>query len=175
MTIRSEQVGRGGDVRESSRPPVNEEGRTGDGPVVVGYDSREPAERALDRGMAEASARAVDVVVLVVAPVSYESADPFNSGLLYVAPVMPIPPEGPPAVQPALAEARKRLRETGAVGSVEWSLGDPAGELLRLATERHASAIVVGAHHHSALDRLLGGDTAANVMRDAGCDVIVAD
>jgi nucleotide-binding universal stress UspA family protein len=37
------------------------------------------------------------------------------------------------------------------------------------------STIVLGAHHHGLLSRIMGGDVAAQVKRDAGCDVIVVD
>jgi nucleotide-binding universal stress UspA family protein len=55
-----------------------------------------------------------------------------------------------------------------------WGLGDPVSEILRVADERQAGAIVVGTHHHSALGRLFGTDTAADLVREAHCDVLVA-
>lgn len=142
------------------------------GPLVVGYDGGEASERALTRGISEARQRGAGIVVLVVGNIAYEGVDPFD-GSLSLGVVTPIPAEGPYDVQPALTEARRRLSDTGLDGTVEWSLGDPAGELLRVADERGASAIVVGTHHHSALGRFLGADTAAELVRDAHCDVIV--
>ena len=57
---------------------------------------------------------------------------------------------------------------------MEWSLGDPASEIVRIADEVDACAIVVGTHHHSALSRFFGGDVAASVVRHAHRDVVVA-
>ena len=144
------------------------------GPLIVGYDGRDESERALTLGISEARERGVAVVVLVVGSIPYEVVDPYDAGGLGMAVLPPIPPEGPLEIQPILNEARRQLDESGVDGTVDWSLGDPASEILRVAEERQASAIVVGTHHHSALGRFLGTDTAAELIRDAHCDVIVA-
>ena len=73
-----------------------------------------------------------------------------------------------------VAEAKRLLGESDVAGRVEWSLGSPADEIVRIAGECDAAAIVVGTHHHSALGRLFGADVAASVVRHAGRDVIVA-
>jgi nucleotide-binding universal stress UspA family protein len=147
---------------------------TATGPLVVGYDGREESEKALDEAFREASQRAVDVVVLVVGSVPVEVFDPLAPAMYDVGAMTPIPPEGPIELQPLLGEARRRLEAAGTGGNVEWSLGDPARELLRVAEERDASAIVVGTHHHSALGRFFGTDVAERVEREARCEVLVA-
>jgi nucleotide-binding universal stress UspA family protein len=144
------------------------------GPLVVGYDGRDESEKALDEAFREAAQRNVDVLVLVVGSVPVEVFDPLAPAMYDVGAMTPIPPEGPVELQPLLAEARRRLQEAGAGGSVEWSLGDPARELLRIAEEQNASAIVVGTHHHSALGRFFGTDVAERVEREAHCEVLVA-
>lgn len=145
------------------------------GPVVVGYDGREESERALEYALEEATSRETQVVVVVVAPMPYEWVDPYGPGVPgMVGPITPIPEEGPSEIQPLLDHARKRLEETDNAGDVVWGLGDPVSEILRIAAERKAAAIVVGTHHHSALGRLLGADTAADLVREAHCDVLVA-
>ena len=144
------------------------------GPLVVGYDGREESERALDDAFREAPLRGVDVAVVVVGSVPVEVFDPLAPAMYDVGAITPIPPEGPIELQPLLAEARRRLDESGIEGTVEWSLGDPAREILRVAEERDASAIVVGTHHHSALGRLFGTDVAETVAREARCEVLVA-
>ena len=143
-------------------------------PLVVGYDGRDESERALDEAFREAREREVDVIVLVVAGLPYEVVDPYELGSIDFTPMTPIPAEGPLEIQPILAEARRRLEEAGVAGTVDWSLGDPATELLRVAREQDAGAIVVGTHHHSALGRLFGTDVAADLVRDAPCEVLVA-
>jgi nucleotide-binding universal stress UspA family protein len=154
----------------SSGSPEEEQG-----PVVVGYDGREESERALEYALEEAASREVPVVVLVVAAMPYEYVDPYGPGVPgLAAPMTPIPEQGPLEVQPLLEHARRRLEETGCPGEAVWGLGDPVSEILRVADERKASAIVVGTHHHSALGRLLGTDTAADLVRESRCDVLVA-
>jgi nucleotide-binding universal stress UspA family protein len=153
---------------------VTADGATQIGPLLVGYDGREESVRALDRALEEAAAQNAPIVVLVVAALGYETVDPYDPMMMGAAPMLPMGPDGPLVAQAALADARKRLRDAGVQGTVEWTLGDPASEIVRVAGEQHASAIIVGSHHHSALGRLFGTDTAADVMRYAPCDVIVA-
>ncbi len=149
--------------------------REAQGPVVVGYDGREESERALDYALEEAASRETALVAVIVAPMPYEWVDPYGPGVPgMVGPITPIPKEGPPEIQPLLEHARKRLEETGSSGEVVWGLGDPVSEILRVADERKACAIVVGTHHHSALGRLFGTDTAADLVKEAHCDVLVA-
>ena len=144
------------------------------GPLVVGYDGREESERAFDEAVREAERRGTTLAVVVVAPIPVGPADPFDPAYMGVGVIQPIPDAGPVEIQPILEEARRRLESSPVEGTVEWSLGDPAIEILRVAQERRAAAIVVGTHHHSALGRLFGTDTAANITRSADCDVLVA-
>jgi nucleotide-binding universal stress UspA family protein len=51
--------------------------------------------------------------------------------------------------------------------------GDPASEIVRLATETAADLIVMGTHGRSGLERLLMGSVAEKVMRNAPCSVLV--
>lgn len=153
----------------------DQQGAEPQGPVVVGYDGREESDRALEYALEEAASRETQVVVVVVAPMPYEWVDPYGPGVPgMVGPITPIPEEGPFEVQSLLDHARKRLEETGSTGEAVWGLGDPVSEILRVADERKAGAIVVGTHHHSALGRLLGTDTAADLVRESHCDVLVA-
>jgi nucleotide-binding universal stress UspA family protein len=145
------------------------------GPVVVGYDGREESERALEYALEEAASREVGVVVVVVAAMPYEYVDPYGPGVPgMIGPMTPIPKQGPLEVQPLLDHARRRIEETGSSGEAVWGLGDPVSEILRVADERKAAAIVVGTHHHSALGRFFGTDTAADLVRESHCDVLVA-
>jgi nucleotide-binding universal stress UspA family protein len=147
---------------------------TAPGPVVVGYDGREESEKALEEAFRKAAERSVDVLVLVVGAVPVEVFDPLAPAMYDVGAITPIPPEGPVELQPLLHEARRRVDEADVAGSVEWTLGDPAREIVRIAGERNASAIVVGTHHHSALGRIFGTDIAETVAREARCEVVVA-
>ncbi len=154
------------------------------GTLVVGYDGRDESERALSYAIDEAASNGERVVVLVVEPLHYEPVDPYGvsmTGVGFMGPIPdsiglgePIPDAGPADIQPLLSQARDRLAKADVQGDVEWALGDPVSELVRVAAERDARALVVGTHHHSALGRLFGTDIAAELIRAAGCDVIVA-
>lgn len=50
--------------------------------------------------------------------------------------------------------------------------GDPAEQIVKLADEEHAEAIVIGMHKHTRLLRLLGGSVAEKVLQAAHCPVI---
>ena len=56
-----------------------------------------------------------------------------------------------------------------------WAPGEPARLIVNVAKDRGASTIVVGHHHHSMLGRLFGTDVAADVRRDADCEVVVVN
>lgn len=52
-------------------------------------------------------------------------------------------------------------------------VGDPTAEILRVRVEIKADMLVVGTHDHSGFERLLLGSIAENLMRKAGCSVLV--
>lgn len=52
-------------------------------------------------------------------------------------------------------------------------MGSAAEEILRLAAECKADLIVIGWHGHGALERLLIGNTALQVVRQAPCPVLI--
>ncbi len=52
-------------------------------------------------------------------------------------------------------------------------LGDPAAEVLRLATDLDADLLVVGTHDYVGLERFLLGSVAESLMRKAGCPVLI--
>jgi nucleotide-binding universal stress UspA family protein len=143
-------------------------------PLVVGYDGSPPSEKALARGFAEAKERGTGLVIVVVAGIQYGSIDPLDP-MSGVAMIPTIPEDGPVEIQPILDLARQKLADSGVDGKVEWSLGDPATEIVRVAREANAKTIVVGNHHHSALGRFFGTDTAAELERHNEFEVLVAD
>ncbi|MCE9530099.1 MAG: universal stress protein [Planctomycetes bacterium] len=51
--------------------------------------------------------------------------------------------------------------------------GDPATEIVRLATDANMDLVVMGTHGRSFVERLLMGSVAEKVMRDAHCSVLV--
>ena len=53
------------------------------------------------------------------------------------------------------------------------AMGDPAGEVVRLAGEEGAELIVMGTHGRTGLTRLLMGSVAEAIVRRAPCPVLV--
>ncbi len=53
------------------------------------------------------------------------------------------------------------------------TIGDPAGEIVRIATEEGAEMIVLGTHGRSGVTRMLMGSVAEAVVRRAPCPVLV--
>jgi len=53
------------------------------------------------------------------------------------------------------------------------TMGDPAGEIVRLATDEGADMIVLGTHGRTGMARLLMGSVAEAIVRRAPCPVLV--
>jgi nucleotide-binding universal stress UspA family protein len=52
-------------------------------------------------------------------------------------------------------------------------MGDPAGEIVRIADEEAAEMIVMGTHGRSGMVRMLMGSVAEAIVRRAPCPVLV--
>ena len=53
------------------------------------------------------------------------------------------------------------------------TMGDPAGEIVRIAAEEGAEMIVLGTHGRTGMTRLLMGSVAEAIVRRAPCPVLV--
>lgn len=139
--------------------------------VVVGYDFSLTGRAALRHAVALAT-REQDVVLHVVCVL--DSRDPLPT----------IPADGPidrvyaGKVQQALALAvHDELRNAHPPHRVSFvvhaRVGRPAQEIVALADELVADAIVVGSHGLTGLERVLVGSVSEKVVRDARCSVEV--
>jgi nucleotide-binding universal stress UspA family protein len=54
------------------------------------------------------------------------------------------------------------------------TMGDPAGEIVRIAAEEGVDMIVLGTHGRSGISRMLMGSVAEGVVRRASCPVLVS-
>ena len=148
---------------------------TGDrGPVVVGYDAKEPAQRALARAIEEATSRNVPLVVVSIEEMPLDPEGPQNFGSIN-EPLRSIPLEAPDEVQEVFAKARVAVEAAGVSADYLWAAGDPAQVIADAAKDRKASAVVLGAHHHRFMDSLFGTDVPAEVEQHLGADVIVVE
>jgi nucleotide-binding universal stress UspA family protein len=107
--------------------------------------------------------------------------------LLYVTPGNPRLADCDPAKDPAgyidgepERRARDRLAmlaETIGDGDLEVDVqlvqGDPGEEILKLAEDGASELIVLGAHRHNLIERVLLGSVSEAVLRGAPCPVLV--
>jgi nucleotide-binding universal stress UspA family protein len=140
-------------VPSRSHDRREEQGQSGRGPVVAGYDGSPAAERAVG-ATARVATRRVLVVVVWEPGIAFELIEP---------PLVPAPIDVRAALEldEAVYESARRLAEQGvalarqkgleAEGLAVADVLTVAETLLRLARERHAPAVVVGAHGHSGL------------------------
>ena len=140
--------------------------------VVVGYDGHERSDRALDHAIEAARERSAELVVLAVLELPFNPEGPQNFGSIEPNPVDMIPLEEPPELEPVLARARTRVDAAGVAADYVWAAGDPADTIAGMARDRHASLVVLGAHEHSWLGRLVGSDVAEAVCSRLDCEVV---
>jgi nucleotide-binding universal stress UspA family protein len=143
--------------------------------ILVGYDGSDGARRALGHAVDTARSRHGRITVLAVAEMPLDPQGPRNFGTLGdIAAWEGRELEAPPEVLQDLADARERLAGAGVACELAWAAGTPARAIVDTASAMHADVIVVGEHHHSMLGRLFGADTAEEVQREAGCEVVLA-
>lgn len=153
-------------------------------PVVIGYDGSEAAERAMRDAGRLLSGRPALVVTV------------WKQGLGFEAMELPAATIGmPPAVLDVrtaleidhdLAASAERLARKGAGIAREAGFDDAEGlavaddpevpvaeTIVRVAREREADAIVVGAHNQGTLSDVFLGSTSRDVIRRADRPVVV--
>jgi nucleotide-binding universal stress UspA family protein len=142
--------------------------------VIVGYDASDGSERALARAVEEARGHQEPLVVLAVYELPLDPRDPRNFGTPATEPAGG-PLHAPPDVVEVLDKARRELTHLGVGAEYLWAPGEPANLIVDTARERTARLIVVGAHHHGFFSRVFGADVAADVRREADCEVLVVE
>jgi nucleotide-binding universal stress UspA family protein len=96
-------------------------------------------------------------------------------GVAETAPLVAEAAESSRAAHREMAEAMAaNLVEAGLRADADAGEGDPAGEIVRAASDWKADLIVMGTHGRSVLGRLLIGSVARNVLHHAGCSVLIA-
>ena len=122
--------------------------------VVVGYIPDQYGEAALTAGIEEAQRRGTGLVV-----VNATKGDALVDRR-YVG-------------EAGLAGLEERLAELGMTHEVRQAIGaDVAEEILRVAAETDAAAIVIGMRHRTPVGKLIMGSVAQQVLLDAPCPVI---
>jgi nucleotide-binding universal stress UspA family protein len=70
-------------------------------------------------------------------------------------------------------ETAKHMQTAGLDAAPHVAEGDPAHQLIQVAAQDAADAIVIGTHGRTGLTRLMMGSVARNVMLNARCSVLV--
>jgi nucleotide-binding universal stress UspA family protein len=150
------------------------------GPIVIGFDGTSASEHGLREAAALLAPRRALVVVVWEAGAAFEMMElPNTVGI----PPAPIDIRTATELDRALYERAQRLAQHGAELAKETGLEAEglavaddvtvADTLVRLARERDAQALVVGAHGHGRLSEVLLGSTSNEVVRRAECPVLV--
>jgi nucleotide-binding universal stress UspA family protein len=147
-------------------------GDAGDGPVVVGTDFSESAERAVSAAADEARRLAAPLFVahaIDLAPTLSERA-----GLAFGAPEYTLPQRVERTLREAVGARLAALHERAALpGDTRVLDGSPADALVALARETRARLLVVGTLGRTGLRRLVLGSVAERVAIAADCPVLV--
>jgi nucleotide-binding universal stress UspA family protein len=151
------------------------------GPVVIGYDGSPASEHAVREAGGLLGPRPGLVVVVWEAGAAFEMLELPTSTV--GMPPVPIDIRAAVEVDHALYERAQRLAQQGAALAREagfeaegLAVADEvtvADTLVRLAHERDAQAVVVGARGHGRLSEVLLGSTSRRVVRQAPCPVVV--
>lgn len=149
------------------------------GPVVIGYDGSPVADRALAEAAGLLAPRAVLVVVVWEAGRGFEATWPVG----LEAPVPVVDLRTGLELEQEIYEVAERTARQGAGLALSMGLQAEslvvaddvsiADTLVRVARERDAAALVVGAHRHRAVSEVLLGSTSRDVVRHAPCPTIV--
>jgi nucleotide-binding universal stress UspA family protein len=154
------------------------------GPILVAYDGSPASEHALRQAGELLAPRPALVVVVTKEGVGFELMElpTANVGL----PPAALDVRTAIEVDETMHEHAQRLAQKG-VGlardagfeaeglAVAEDLHVPVAEaIVRVANERDAQAVVVGAHGHSKLGDVILGSTSRDVIRHAPCPVVVA-
>ena len=122
--------------------------------ILVAYD--DPQSQTL--------ARAADYAEQLGAPLIVTNVAPPKDG---------DPAEAERSALERLEHARSYLEGRGLDGELVVAKGTPADAIVRLAQERNVDLIVVGSRHKRFFERLVEGSVNQEVLRRAGCDVLV--
>jgi nucleotide-binding universal stress UspA family protein len=143
--------------------------------ILVGYDGSDASVRALELAVERARDASQRLIVLAVLEMPLDPRDPHQFGTAGDGTPDTGPFAEPPPITEILDDARDRLEGAGVVAEYVWAPGEPARLIVDTAQGRGAGTIVVGHRHHGMLGRLFGTDVAADVQRNAACEVVVVD
>jgi nucleotide-binding universal stress UspA family protein len=142
--------------------------------IVAAVDRSEPSLRAVDLAADLASKYDAELVLLTVGR-DIAGPDPGMEAYARMEHLRePMPTLLIESIRGELVEARDRAATMGARRiSTEEFVGDPAAQILALASDSQADLIVMGSRGHGRLTGLLRGSVAQKVVPLAHCPVLV--
>lgn len=154
------------------------------GPVVIAYDGSPSAEHAVHEAGRLLSGRPALVVVVWKAGLGFELLE-LPTATIGLPPAA-IDVSTALEIDEELSERARRLAQQGAALARASGFANAEGlavaddpdiavseTIVRMARERDAQAIVVGAHGHGRLGEVILGSTSRDVIRHAHCPVVV--
>jgi nucleotide-binding universal stress UspA family protein len=153
------------------------------GPIVIGYDGSPAAEHAVREAGELLGGRPALVVSVTKVGLGFELVELPTASI--GLPPAPIDVRTAMEIDKEMQERAQRLAQKGAglakeAGfdaeglAVAEEVDTPVAEaIVRVARERDAQAIVVGAHGHGRLGEVILGSTSRDVVRHSGCPVVV--
>jgi nucleotide-binding universal stress UspA family protein len=158
-------------------------GRARSGPIVVAYDGSAASEYAVSEAGALLSPRRALVLVVWKAGLGFELMELPTTTL--GLPAASIDIHTAAEIDQAMSERAQQMAQQGAglardAGfeaeglAVADDVNVPVAEtIVRVATERDAQAVVIGAHGHGRVGEVLLGSTSREVIRHAPCPAVV--
>jgi nucleotide-binding universal stress UspA family protein len=130
--------------------------------ILCPTDFSEPAQQAFRLACSVARDYGAKLILLHVKPRE-----------LVVGGVMAMPPE-PLEIRADLQNQLDAIKPDDPQIAVErqFLVGDPAGEISRVAADKKCDLIVMGTHGRTGVRRLLMGSVAEQVLREAPCAVL---
>ena len=139
-------------------------------PIVAGVDDSPEGIRAANVAYKIAKAAEVECYLTHAAPQLGVAGSPYHEAVA----VFELNEAVTRMTRDRLAEVLCPSLPDPLVGSLDVRIGRPAGVISTVAHEHDAELVVLGAKHHAAITRWVGGSTAHNVIRTTDIPVLVA-
>jgi nucleotide-binding universal stress UspA family protein len=138
-------------------------------PIICATDFSPSARAAV--GVAVAMARRLDqpIILFHAVQVPYGASAATDTGAVLSSLTVMVHE----VAAEQLETAANQLRELGLTVTTELSTGAPATEIIRLAEEKHADAVVLGTHGRAGVVRFFLGSVAERVAREVETPVFV--
>ena len=135
--------------------------------ILVAVDGSEHSEKAVRYACAMGKPLGADVVLLHVVPMVV-TATPYQD-TISDQPFLSLQMVG----EDILAKAKKLANKCGCEVIDMISHGDPAAQIIDIATERGVDIIILGSRGVSGIKRLFTGSISDKVSKNASCPVMI--